>query len=316
MIYPWGHKRRFNAYSEYFRSTFGHRVQKLSIDAGFSCPNRDGTVGTGGCTYCNSEAFNPSYCQPHKSVTQQLNEGIEFHSKRYRRTDQYLAYFQPYSNTHAPLQHLQKLYEEALHTPGIVGLVIGTRPDCVDERKLDYLAKLSEENYVIVEYGIESCYDKTLKRINRGHTFADTVRALEETAQRGIKTGGHMIFGLPGETPGMMMSEASVLSELPLDTVKFHQLQIVKDTIMAEEYINRPEEFKLFELDEYLQHMADFLTLLRPDIVIERIAGEVPPAFLLEPPRWKIRYDQVLQKLEKLMMEQDLWQGKSYKNKM
>ena len=246
----------------------------------------------------------------------QLNEGIEFHNKRYRRADKYLAYFQAYSNTHAPLNHLQKLYEEALNTPDVVGLVIGTRPDCVDERKLDYLAKLSEENYVIVEYGIESCYDKTLKRINRGHTFADTVRALEETARRGIKTGGHMIFGLPGETPVMMMSEASVLSELPLDTVKFHQLQIVKDTKMAEEYFNQPEVFKGFELEEYLQHIADFLTLLRPDIVIERIAGEVPPVFLVGPPGWDIRYDQVLQKLEKLMMEQDLWQGKSYKNKM
>jgi radical SAM protein (TIGR01212 family) len=314
MIYPWGHNRRFNAYSEYFRTTFGQRVQKLSVDAGFSCPNRDGTVGTGGCTYCNSEAFNPSYCQPHKSVSLQLNEGMEFHSKRYRRTDKYLAYFQPYSNTHAPLQHLQKLYEEALQTPGVIGLVIGTRPDCVDERKLDYLARLSENYYVIVEYGIESCYDATLKRINRGHTFADTVMALEETAKRGIKTGGHMIFGLPGETPEMMMSEASVLSELPLNTVKFHQLQIVKDTIMADEYINHPEEFKLFELEEYLQHMADFLTLLRTDIVIERIAGEVPPTFLLEPPRWKMRYDQVLQKLEELMEVQNLWQGKLYQN--
>jgi hypothetical protein len=273
-------------------------------------------VGFGGCTYCNSDAFNPSYCQPYKSVTMQLNEGIEFHNKRYRRADKYLAYFQAYSNTHAPLNHLHKLYEEALNTPDIVGLVIGTRPDCVDERKLDYLAKLSEENYVIVEYGIESCYDKTLKRINRGHTFADTVRALEETARRGIKTGGHMIFGLPGETPVMMMSEASVLSELPLDTVKFHQLQIVKDTKLAEEYFNQPEVFKSFELEEYLQHIADFLTLLRPDIVIERIAGEVPPVFLVGPPAWNIRYDQVLQKLEKLMMEQDLWQGKSYKNKM
>lgn len=313
MIFPWGHNRRFNAYSEYFRRTFGQRVQKLSVDAGFSCPNRDGTVSTGGCTYCNSEAFNPSYCQPHKSVTQQLNEGIEFHSKRYRRTDQYLAYFQPYSNTHAPLEHLQKLYEEALQTEGVVGLVIGTRPDCVDERKLDYLAELSKEYYVIVEYGIESCYDKTLKRINRGHSFQDTIWALEESSKRGLKTGGHMIFGLPGETPEMMMAEAEILSQLPLNTVKFHQLQIVKDTIMATEFQEKQDDFKLFELDEYLQHMSEFLTLLRPDIVIERIAGEVPPTFLLEPPRWKMRYDQVLQKLEKLMEEQDLWQGMNYK---
>ncbi len=312
MIYSWGHSRRFNAYSEYFRRTFGQRVQKLSIDAGFSCPNRDGTVGVGGCTYCNSEAFNPSYCQPNKSVTQQLNEGIEFHSKRYRRTDQYLAYFQPYSNTHAPLEHLQKLYEEALQTPGVVGLVIGTRPDCVDEHKLDYLAKLSQQYYVIVEYGIESCYDKTLERINRGHSFADTVWALEETSKRGIKTGGHMIFGLPGESPEMMMAEAKILSGLPLNTVKFHQLQIVKETIMATEFKEHPEDFKLFELEEYLQHMVDFLAYLRPDIVIERVAGEVPPSFLLEPPRWKMRYDQVLQKLEKLMEEQDLWQGMNY----
>ncbi len=313
MNFPWDHSRRFNTYSEYFRKYFGKRVQKLSVDAGFSCPNRDGTVGFGGCTYCDPDAFNPSYCKPEKSISQQLKEGKEFHNKRYRRADEYLAYFQPYSNTHAPLHHLKKLYSEALEDPGVIGLVIGTRPDCVDVEKLDYLAELAKEYYVIVEYGIESCYDKTLERINRGHSFEIAKRAIKESSQRGIKTGGHLIFGLPGETPEMMLEEAKILSELPLNNIKFHQLQVVKNSIMAQEYRQNPEDYRFFELKEYLLLMADFLSLLRPDIVIERIAGEVPPPFLVEPARWDIRYDQVLHKFELLMEEKNLWQGKYYK---
>ncbi|PID93682.1 MAG: TIGR01212 family radical SAM protein [Bacteroidetes bacterium] len=314
MSYPWGNTRRFNAYSDYFKSLFGQRVQKLSVDAGFSCPNRDGTVATGGCTFCDSAAFSPSYCQPHKGVRKQLEEGMAFHQKRYRRTRRYLAYFQAYSNTHAPLDQLKPLYREALDTPGVVGLVIGTRPDCVDPSKLDFLASLTRDYYVVVEYGIESCYDATLQRINRGHTFDRTVYALEETAARGIRTGGHLIFGLPGETREMMLHEARILSELPLDTVKFHQLQMIKGTAIAQEFLIHKEDFLQFELDDYLLFISSFLTQLRPGIVVERVAGEVPPAFLLEPPRWKMRYDQVLQRLEALMEEQACWQGKYYQH--
>jgi len=313
MNYQWGHNRRFNSYSEYFRQVFGQRVQKLSIDAGFSCPNRDGTISTGGCTFCNANAFNPSYCQPFKSITQQISEGIEFHATRYRRASQYLAYFQPYTNTHTSLDKLKRLFEEALEYPEVIGLVIGTRPDCVDDAKLDYIATLAKKYYVIVEYGIESCYNHTLKRINRGHNFEQTKDALIRTSERGIKTGGHLIFGLPGESYNDMMNEAQIISNLPLTTIKFHQLQIVNDTLMAKEFKQKPDDFHLFELNEYLNLIMRFLEQLSPEIVVERIASEVPPHFLVEPPKWDLRYDQVLNVLEKKMAEADSWQGKFFK---
>ncbi|PKP17683.1 MAG: TIGR01212 family radical SAM protein, partial [Bacteroidetes bacterium HGW-Bacteroidetes-22] len=186
-VFPRG--KRYNSYNEYFKRTFGSRVQKLSVDAGFTCPNRDGTVASGGCTYCNNDAFNPSYCQPNKTVTMQLEEGKQFHAWRYRRAVNYLAYFQAFSNTYAPLPKLRELYDEALAVPGVIGLVIGTRPDCVDEEKLDYFATLAEKYYVIIEYGIESCYDQTLCKINRGHSFEEAVKAVKATAQRGIRVG-------------------------------------------------------------------------------------------------------------------------------
>ena len=192
--YPWGDNRRFNSYAGYFGKIFGGRVQKVAIDAGFTCPNRDGSLGTGGCTYCNNDSFNPSYCAPHKSVTEQIAEGTGFHARRYRRANKFLAYFQAYSNTYAPLKELIKLYSEALKYPDVAGLVIGTRPDCVDSDKLDYLAELSEKYYVAVEYGLESCYDTTLPRINRKHDFDCSRKAVEETAKRGITTGAHLIF--------------------------------------------------------------------------------------------------------------------------
>jgi radical SAM protein (TIGR01212 family) len=310
--FPWGHHRRFNSYNEYFKKTFGQRVQKLSIDAGFTCPNRDGTVGTGGCTFCNNDAFNPSYCQPAKSIRQQIEEGKQFHAWRYRRAVGYLAYFQAFSNTFAPLEQLQKIYDEALAVDGIIGLVIGTRPDCVDNEKLDYFQELSKKHYLIIEYGIESCYDETLEMINRGHTFGQSVEAIEKTASRGIKTGAHLIFGLPGETTAQMMAEAEILSKLPLNTLKFHQLQIVKNTSMALEYLHQPENFTFFSLDEYIELIVNFLELLNPKIVIERFAGEVPPYFLAGPGWGTIRYDQILQKIEKRMEERNTWQGRLY----
>jgi hypothetical protein len=310
--FPWGHHRRFNSYNEYFKKTFGQRVQKLSIDARFTCPNRDGTVGTGGCTFCNNDAFNPSYCQPAKSIRQQIEEGKQFHAWRYRRAVDYLAYFQAFSNTFAPLEQLKKIYNEALAVDGIIGLVIGTRPDCVDDEKLDYFEELSKKYYLIIEYGIESCYDETLAMINRGHTFGQSVEAIEKTASRGIKTGAHLIFGLPGETTAQIMAEAEILSKLPLNTIKFHQLQIVKNTSMALEYLHQPENFAFFSLDEYIELIVNFLELLNPKIVIERFAGEVPPRFLAGPGWGTIRYDQILQKIENRLEERKTWQGRLY----
>ena len=311
-VFPWGHDRRFNAYSNYFRNIYGARVQKVSIDAGFTCPNRDGTKGTGGCTYCNNDAFNPSYCQPGKSVTRQIEEGISFHRWRYSEARSYLAYFQAYSNTYAPLERLRILYEEALQYPGVIGLIIGTRPDCIDEEKLTYLKELSKKCYLAVEYGIESCYNKTLRRINRGHTFEDAVAAVEKTAAYGINTGAHFILGLPGETREEMLNQADIISKLPLKTVKFHQLQIVKGTGMEKEFHNNPADFELFPWEEYLGFIISFLERLKPSIVVERFTGEAPPRFLTGTGWGKKRADQIVNLIEKRLEELDTWQGKLY----
>lgn len=309
--YPWGHQRRYNSYTEYFRRTFGQRVQKVTLDAGFSCPNRDGTRGTGGCTYCNNDAFNPSYCQPQKCITQQIEEGITFHRVRYRRANQYLAYFQAYSNTHAPVERLKALFNEALAFPEVVGLVIGTRPDCIDREKLEYLSQLAKTNYVIIEYGVESCYNATLERINRQHTFEESEETIRLTSAYGIKTGIHLIFGLPGETREQMLAEAEIISRLPIDTVKFHQLQIIRDTAMALEYGEHPERFDLFSLPEYLDFIIRFMEHLNPAIVIERFTGEAPPRFQAAP-TWDLRTDQVAVMIEKKLEECDTWQGRYY----
>jgi len=313
MNHPWGHNRRFNSYSEYFKRTFGERIQKVTIDAGFTCPNRDGSKGVGGCTYCNNDAFNPSYCQPEKSVKQQIEEGIEFHINRYRRAKSYLAYFQAYSNTYAPLDKLKKIYNEALSMPEIAGLVIGTRPDCIDDEKLEYFQKLSEKYYIILEYGIESTNNETLKRINRGHTFEEALEALEKTKKYGLKTGAHFIFGLPGESKEYLLSEAKTISSLPLDTVKFHQLQIIKGTAMEKEYLEHPGNFTFFELSEYIDFFIQFLERLNPNFVVERFAGEVPPRFLVGPGWGLIRNDQIMVRFEKRLEELDTYQGKLFR---
>ena len=331
MTYPWGDERRFNSYSRYFAKQFGGRVQKISIDAGFSCPNRDGKISTGGCTFCCNDAFNPSYCRPEKSIKQQIEEGIEFHRRRYRRASQYLAYFQPFSNTYKPLEELKSIYSQAfeaidsisapsrarndmaskaLEKPEIVGIVIGTRPDLIDADILQYLSEVQKTHYVILEYGAESVYDETLKRVNRGHDFATAEKAIRMTADYGIPCGAHFIFGLPGESKEMMLNAANVISQLPLTTVKFHQLQIFKGTKMAEEYQAHPEAFHLFDLEEYIDFVIDFAERLNPNIVIERFAGEVPPRYLVSEPWMKLRYDEVLARIEKRMAERDTWQGK------
>jgi len=314
MTYPWGDNRRFNSYSNYFTKQFGGRVQKISIDAGFSCPNRDGKLSTGGCTFCSNAAFNPSYCKPEKSIKQQIEEGIAFHQRRYRRASKYLAYFQPFSNTYKPLEKLKGIYQQALEMPEIAGIVIGTRPDLVNEQILQYLNKIQQTHYVMLEYGVESVYDETLKRVNRGHNFATAERAIRLTAQYGIPCGAHFIFGLPGETKAMMLDAADIISRLPLTTVKFHQLQIFKDTKMAEEYQQHPEHFHLFDLEEYIDFVIDFAERLNPDIVIERFAGEVPPRYLVSEPWMKLRYDEVLARIEKRMEERETWQGRYYQD--
>ena len=310
--FPWGDNRRFNSYKRFLGARFGTRIQKLTIDAGFSCPNRDGTVGRGGCTYCLNDAFNPSYCSPLKSVSQQLDEGIEFHQNRYRRAGAYLAYFQAFSNTHAPLSDLKQIYAPAINRPDIKGIVIGTRPDCVDNEKLDYFAELSRKMFVSIEYGIESCSDLTLKRINRGHTFAQAVTAVSETQKRGIHTGAHFIFGLPGESVEDWMNAIHIINMLPINSIKFHQLQIIKGTAMEQEYQSKQADFHHFTMDSYISFITDFTEKLNPEFVIERFAGEVPPRFLSVNNWGTQRYDVVLNKIEQLLEARDSWQGKHF----
>lgn len=320
--------KRYNSFVGYFKRKYGERLQKIVLDAGFTCPNRDGKVGRGGCTYCDNAAFHPAYSTAGKSLHRQMDEGIEFHKVRYRTTEHYLAYFQSFSNTYAPLEKLRVLYEEALAHPDVVGIVIGTRPDCVDEEKLDYLADLAcgrvlngwsrslsgneirTAPIVIIEYGIESCFDATLERINRGHDFETARRAVEMTAARGLDTGAHFILGLPGETKQMMLDSCAMINSLPLRSVKFHQLQIVKGTKMEQEYAQHPEDFERFSLDEYLDFFTDMLERLRPDLFIERFVGEVPPRFVNETPWGLIRNVELLRLLEKRLEEKQTWQGR------
>lgn len=319
--------KRYNSFVGYFRKVYGERLQKIVLDAGFTCPNRDGTTGTGGCTYCDNAAFHPAYSSPGKSLTAQIDEGIGFHKVRYRNAGHYLAYFQSFSNTYAPTDRLRKLYTEALSHPDVAGIVIGTRPDCIDDGKLDMLEALKDGKLmpdwhrtvggrelaapiVIVEYGIESCYDKTLLRINRGHDFACAVKAVEDTAARGIDTGAHFILGLPGETVEMLLAEAETINSLPLRSVKFHQLQIVKGTAMEKEYAGHREDFIRFSLEGYMDFIIDMLERLRPDLYIERIAGEVPPRFVNETPWGLIRNFELLRMLDRRLEERDTWQGR------
>lgn len=306
-------ERRFNSYSQYLRGLMGGRMQKVTIDAGFSCPNRDGSLSSGGCTFCNNDAFSPSYTHKQRSITEQIDEGIEFHRHRYARAEGYLAYFQSYSNTHKPLEELRLIYDEAIAHPAIRGLVIGTRPDCVDAAKLDYLASLARGRYVIIEYGIESVYDATLLAINRHHDFATARWAIEQSAQRGIHTGAHMIIGLPGENRQMLLDQCDVLNALSLNTIKFHQLQIFKGTAMARDYERDPSLFHFYDLDEYIDLFVDILERLRPDLVIERFAGEAPPRFQLLPSPWgAVRNERLVQLLEARLVERDTFQGRLF----
>ncbi|MTK54249.1 TIGR01212 family radical SAM protein [Paludibacter sp.] len=300
----------YNDYTTRLREILGVRVQKISINAGFTCPNRDGKVGKGGCTYCNNQTFNPEYCMQDKSVTQQITEGISFFRKKHEE-QKFLAYFQAYTNTYGELRHLISLYEEALTYPDVIGLVIGTRPDCVNEELLDYFQKLSRKCYVMIEYGVESTNDKTLNFINRGHTFENAQNAIRATAERGIYTAAHLILGLPGEDRPTLLSHALHLSKLPLTAIKLHQLQLIKGTAMAQQYIKHPEWFRLFSVDEYIDLCIDFLELLHPDISIERFTS-LSPYHLLLAPDWKVKNYEFVVKLQRRMKERNTQQGKLY----
>lgn len=286
------------------------RYQKISINAGFSCPNRDGRVGRGGCTYCNNQAFVPGYCQPQKSISQQIEEGIIFFRQKYPN-QKYIAYFQSYTNTYAPLNRLKEMYEEALACPGVEGITIGTRPDCVDEPLLDYLAELNKKALVTIEYGVESTSDITLKRINRGHDYECAVQAIQKTASRGIPVVVHLILGLPGEDRDQMLLHARNLSCLPITGLKLHQLQLVKGTMMAHEYTQCPQEFRLLTAEEYIDLVIDFLELLNPSIHVERYISQSPKELLIAPD-WGLKNYEFTDRLRKRITERDTYQGRLF----
>lgn len=300
----------YNDYSTYIKNLFGCKVQKISLNAAFTCPNRDGKLGRGGCTYCNNRTFNPEYCDTGKSITQQLEEGKQFFSRKYPEM-KYLAYFQAYTNTYGELEVLKRKYEEALAVDGMLGLVIGTRPDCMPDSLLDYLENLAKYTHVTVEYGIESIDDNILKHINRGHDFATARDAVERTAARGIPVGVHMILGLPGEDKEAVLKQPYVLSELPVTTIKLHQLQIIRGTVMGEEYLQHPERFSLFGVDDYIETVVGYIARLRGDIVIERFVSQSPKELLLAPD-WGLKNYEFTEKVKKRMIELAVYQGKLY----
>ncbi|MGL5705414.1 MAG: TIGR01212 family radical SAM protein [Tannerellaceae bacterium] len=303
-------EKRYNDFGDFLKNHFPFKVQKISINAGFTCPNRDGSKGLGGCTFCNNQTFSPDYCHTEKSVTQQLNEGIAFFSRKYPEM-KYLAYFQAYTNTYGDIEALKKKYEEALAHPDVVGLIIGTRPDCMPDILLDYLQELSQRTFVMVEYGVESTLDSTLERINRGHSYAESVETIKRTAARGILTGAHLILGLPGETTEEILDHARRISKLPLTTVKLHQLQLIRFTRMAKEFDEDPKDFRLFTVDEYIDLAIDFIELLNPDFTVERFVSQSPKSLLIAPD-WGLKNFEFTAKLNKRIVERDTWQGKLF----
>lgn len=296
----------YRDFGSWLRQQFPFKVQKIAVDAGFSCPNRDGRISFGGCTYCDNRTFNPSYCDTRKSVTEQLEEGKRFFARKYPDM-KFLAYFQAYTNTYGSIDHLRTLYEEALAVEDVVGIVIGTRPDCVDDSLLDYLGELATHRFVLVEYGIETANDDTLRHINRGHDFACCRDAVERSHSRGLLTGGHIIIGLPGEDAAESIRQAEVISSLPLDILKIHQLQIIRGTRMAAEYAQSP--FHLYTAEEYMEVIAQYIEHLRSDLVLERFVSQ-SPADLLVAPRWGLKNYEFTHLLTHYMERNGMYQGR------
>ncbi|MGQ1909286.1 TIGR01212 family radical SAM protein [Marinifilum sp. RC60d5] len=311
IIYPWGHSRRYNDFPSYFKSRFTERIQKVSIDAGFTCPNRDGSKGVGGCTYCNNNSFNPDYCSPKKTISQQINEGVDFFKAKYK-SQKYLAYFQAYSNTYGSIDLIKRLYEEALSHEKVIGLVIGTRPDCVSNEVLDYLESLAKDHYIGVEYGVESANDEALKAINRGHTYAEAEATILNTAGRGIHIGAHLVNGLPFDSKEDMIAHAIRVSKLPVETLKLHQLQVLNHTRMAKEYEKEPDKFYLFEYEEYLEFIVDVIERINPDIMLERFLNQAPPGWLIAPKWGGVKNFEFINQLDKKLKERETWQGRLF----
>lgn len=302
--------KAYRDFSQFLKEAFPYKVQKISINAGFTCPNRDGTKGFGGCTYCNNQTFSPEYCHTEKSVKEQLVEGIRFFSRKYPEM-KYLAYFQAYTNTYDKIDKLIAKYEEALSFPDVVGLIVGTRPDCMPDELLDYFTMLSQKRFVMIEYGLESTLDRTLIRINRGHTHAESEEAIRRTAGRGIHTGAHLILGLPGENREEILHHADILSALPITTLKLHQLQLIRNTRMAKEQEEHPEQFHLYTADEYIDLVIDFIERLNPNIVVERFVSQSPKELLIAPD-WGLKNFEFTAKVNKRIAERKTYQGRLF----
>lgn len=303
--------KRYLDYSSFIKLNFGERVQKISLDIGFSCPNRDGSKGYGGCTYCNNNTFNPDYCEPNKSVKQQLEEGISRFSTKYK-TQKYLAYFQAYTNTYSDFESLKIMYEDALNVPNVIGLVIGTRPDCISDEVIDYLSFLSKTYFISLEFGVESTSNKTLEKVNRCHSYDDSIATFNKCKNRGFHLGAHLIIGLPGETEEDLLNHAIEVSKLPIDTLKLHHLQIVKQSIMASQYKRNTEDFNLFTPESYIDFITKFVTLLRPNIVIERFISQAPIDLLIAP-KWNgLKNFEMVAQIDKQLEIENIWQGKNY----
>ncbi len=309
-IYPWGDNLPYNSAAERLKERFGGRMQKLSLSAGFSCPNRDGRVGTGGCTFCNNEAFVPFYTH-HIDIDTQIGEGLEFLRERYPRSARFVAYFQAYTNTYGDFEAIKALYSRVLSHPGIGGIVVGTRPDCVDGRMLDLFAEFSKDYFVSVEYGVESVYDDVLQRVNRGHDYAASVRAIEMSAERGLHTGAHFMFGLTD--PRRETESIGRINALPLSSVKFHQLQIIRSTALEKEWEQGAGEFHLFGREEYEEFIVGVLERLRPDLPVERFISETPPRYR-RAPDWGLqwRVPEVRREIIAKMKSSGQWQGRLF----
>lgn len=288
----------YRDYASYIKEKFGTRVQKIALNPGFNCPNRDGKIGLGGCTYCNNQTFSPFYVKGLTPTNKQLEQGIAFFSKKYK-CQKYIAYFQSYTNTYADIETLEKIYYQALNNENVIGLTVATRPDCIDEKVLNLLQKISEKYYTVLELGVESCYDKTLKMINRGHTFCQAEQAIKKAATFGLELCAHLIMYLPGETEEMMLKTADIMSALPVKILKLHQLQIIKGTKMEQQFKENPELFSLPSADEYADFVAKYISKTRPDMIFERFISESPMQLIVAP-KWNgIKNKEFLEKLKK-----------------
>jgi radical SAM protein (TIGR01212 family) len=302
--------QRYNSFGSYIREKFGAKIYKVNVDAGFTCPNRDGTIGTTGCIYCNNDSFRPNSCKPNLSISEQIKNGIAHIGKRYK-AEKFLVYFQPYTNTYAPVEELERLYKAALVEPSVIGLAIGTRPDTVDDKKIRLLEELAKRYFIIIEYGMQSIYDRTLEFINRGHDYNTFLKALEMTKGRGIYSGAHVIVGFPTESKEEMLFMADEISHMPIDFLKIHQLQVIKDTPLEIMYGEHP--FHVFDYEEYLEFVTEFIGRLSPKIVLQRLFATAPDNILIAP-RWDKSRQEILRDIEKRLESRNLYQGKNLKS--